>query len=114
MKTNERTSVFSGPRGCQTRNVRDVPRNNEKFGKTVPTIGLINAGARSEALPDLSGDFPLIGLDFRHRGIADIVGTNADQRMAVAWRYHPLRAVRVRGHAAAERDLTADRWFHCT
>ena len=42
-KTQDQISVFSGPRGCQTRNVREVPRSSEKFGKTVPTIGLISA-----------------------------------------------------------------------
>ena len=41
--THDQISVLSGPRGCHTRNVREVPRNTEKFGNTVPTIGLISA-----------------------------------------------------------------------
>ena len=40
-KTHDQTSVLSGPRGCQTRNVREVARSIEKLGNTVPTIGLI-------------------------------------------------------------------------
>src|SRR5205085_2119117 len=40
--TQDHTSVRPGPRGCQTRNVREVPRNSEKFGNTVATIGLIS------------------------------------------------------------------------
>ncbi len=40
MNTHDQTSVLSGPRGCQTRKVREVARSSEKFGKTVPTIGL--------------------------------------------------------------------------
>src|SRR5262252_4556576 len=40
--THAQTSVLSGPRGCHTRSVRDVGRSIEKFGKTVPTIGLID------------------------------------------------------------------------
>ena len=43
MKTHDHTSVLSGPRGCQTRNVREVARSSEKFGKTVATIGLTSA-----------------------------------------------------------------------
>ena len=41
--THDQTSVFPGPRGCHTRIVRDVPRSSEKFGNTVPTIGLVSA-----------------------------------------------------------------------
>ena len=71
----------------------------------MPTIGLIRLARGPRRCADLGGDVPLIGLDFRHRRIADIVGTDTDQRMAVAGRDHPLRALRVRRDAAAEPDL---------
>src|SRR5258708_18320208 len=41
VKTHDHTSVLSGLRGCQTRNVREVARSIEKLGKAVPTIGLM-------------------------------------------------------------------------
>ncbi len=53
-KTQDHTSVLSGPRGCQTRKVREVARNSEKFGNTVPTIGLIRL-ARSPRRFSTSG-----------------------------------------------------------
>src|SRR5713101_3798321 len=37
---HDQTSILSGPRGCQTRKVREVARRKEKLGKTVPTVGL--------------------------------------------------------------------------
>src|SRR5215510_4096379 len=36
---HDHTSILSGPRGCQTRKVREVARRKEKLGKTVPTVG---------------------------------------------------------------------------
>src|SRR5882672_10858110 len=41
VKTQDHTSVLSGPRGCHTRKVREVARSIEKLGKAVPTIGLM-------------------------------------------------------------------------
>src|SRR5690242_21158665 len=57
-KTQPQTSVFSGPRGCQTRKVRETERSIEKFGKSVPTIGLPGLGAAQGASPPPGSEGP--------------------------------------------------------
>src|SRR6516165_11296055 len=112
--THDHTSVLSGPRGCQTRKVREVARSIEKLGKVVPTIGLIRA-ERGPRRFSTSGR-----ISFSYSRISGIGGsaTSFGPKQIRTW---PLpgdtKLPVVSGLAAAPElklVLTAERWLHCT
>src|SRR5712691_11534526 len=86
---HDQTSILSGPRGCQTRKVREVARRKEKLGKTVPTVGLTTPSLGPQALLHLWADLLFVRQDCRHRRVTHVMGARRQDKAAVAGRDDP-------------------------
>src|SRR6516225_6599582 len=112
--THDHTSVLSGPRGCQTRKVREVARSIEKLGKVVPTIGLI----RAERGPRRFSTSGRISFSYSRIAVTGGSATSVVPKQIRTWPFPgdtrlPLGC----GLVAAPKlkfALTAERWLHCT
>src|ERR1700756_405128 len=83
-KTHAQTSVFSGPRGCQTRKVRETERSIEKFGKSVPTIGFTRLRRGPRRFSTSGADPRLVGLEFGYRRVDDHIRADPDDAVTIA------------------------------
>jgi hypothetical protein len=113
-KIHDHTSVLSGPRGCQTRKLREVARNIEKFGNIVPTIGLMSF-ARAPSRCSTSGR-----IAFSYSRISGI-GGSPTSFAPTQIRMCPLPGetmlpveVGLVPTPALNAVWIAERWVHCT